>query len=210
MRDRAKEVTSILEDDLHWEMVDFLLDLGRGFVTGVRLFDGAKSGSVCVVYKMWSLLACSMSSAFEKSWGKGFVTNDLYQRVQDQINRDWAKFHYDIFAAGFFGNPQLRSEVLEMRLKENDEYAELRKQTIKVGATMLRRFAFEVGVDLREEILAEDDERLVTLLAIFEDELDDYLLGEAKFGDVTIDKSKSPNREFRQRPCPRTNHPLDF
>ncbi|KAH9245936.1 hypothetical protein BASA81_016576 [Batrachochytrium salamandrivorans] len=187
------KVKATLNDELYWKMLKFLLHLGKGFVVAVRMFDRAKSGSACLVYKTWSLLGGTMVAAFEESKGEPFVTQDLYEAIQDKIKQDWKKFHYPVFAAAFFGTPQFREELSGMASNEEEQYQELRDQTIEVAVTMMRRFAFEDGVELRQVILNENDPILDDFRAQIEDELDAYVSGEGRYLKVRVGAALAPS-----------------
>lgn len=169
-------VKSSIEDDFFWDKLDFFLKMTIGFVVAVRCIDGAKAGSVCLVYRMWELLSGTVAHAFINSVPpscEDFATPELYEDIKRVIIKDWAKFHFPVYSAGFFLCPQFHAELNDIKNRDAIVFQRLLDDTLHCLIQFYRRFD-EDGLP-RPEVLPVDNEGLMRLKVVLRKELLDYV-----------------------------------
>jgi len=191
--DAAKD---ILRDDRFWEWCAFFLRVSVGYIVAVRCMDGAKAGSVCLVYKMWSMLSATVEAAFVETKNRAIASKELFDKVKKVICKDWKKFHFPVYSAGYLLTPHFHAEFRAMRAAERDVFAELVEDTVGCCLAYFRRFD-EKGT-LRSEPLRVDDIAVSDLKSRLTAEIEAYIALEgcfkaAHFAESQL-KSRSPSR----------------
>ena len=197
VRQQCQAVKDIVADEVFWSCLEFFRHLCLGFVVAVRCLDGAKAGSVCLVYKFWSMLPGTIASAFIAARGtkcQSICTAELYREIKRVVSADWLKFHFPVYSAAFVLCPQFTQDVDLLRQKWPAVFVRLRDDTMHCIVQYLRRF--DTSGEPRQEALAMGCAELVDLKQACERELDDYIFKSKHFGDMMqpSDLSCSPSR----------------
>ena len=82
IRKQCDAARDILHDNRFWEWCAFFLRLSIGYIVAVRCMDGAKAGSVCLVYKMWSMLSTTIETAFVETEDRTIASKELFDKVK--------------------------------------------------------------------------------------------------------------------------------
>lgn len=95
VRKQCTEAKGIIQDDKFWHWLEFFISMSTGFVVAVRCMDGAKAGSVCLVYKLWSMLSDTAAQAFkdevkraESAKRECLATVPLFKDIAKMICKD--------------------------------------------------------------------------------------------------------------------------
>ncbi len=182
LREQIARVVAAILDAKFWARLKFFLRMMIGFVVAVRCMDGAKAGAVCLVYKMWNMLAGTVAHAFlhgVDSECSHFATPELYQEIKRVIVTDWTKFHFPIYSAAYLLTPHFADEVMELNINDPCVFERLRAEMVHCLTQFHRRFD-ELG-NPRESILCADDPELEQLGERFKVELSHFIKGTGNF-----------------------------
>lgn len=90
-----------LYDAKFWAWLDFFMSFMLPFVIAIRCFDTTAAGSVCFVFRFWTLLLNTVSHAFEKKEDKTIANPALLARLLTLLKNKWKQLHYPVYSAGF-------------------------------------------------------------------------------------------------------------
>lgn len=197
----VKNVVSGTTDPLFWAKLGVMDKLSVAWVVAVRLFDGAKPGSACMQYKIWSMMGATVQKVFKEDVTAelaSFFDDALLRRILRIIEKDWEKFHYPVFSAAFVGNIYFRKELVSMVDSEFDNYMALVEETVDVICEILRRFNRDGS--LRKVPLSRDCDELLSLREEVMREVEEYVAGEGVFLGVDFSRvTVSPATWWRLR-----------
>lgn len=179
VRTQCNAVKVIIHDELFWDWLSFFVKMSLGFVVAVRFLDGAKAGSVCLVYKMWSLLTDTVASAFKEETknSESRIAQDpsfktLFRAIEHLVCEDWDKFHFPVYSAGYVLTPMFHKEILELKESDPDVFKGLFDETVDCCVTVCRRF--EEDGKPRKVILESSDLLVSEYREQLEGELESY------------------------------------
>jgi hypothetical protein len=194
LKEQCILVKKTVEDEMFWGRLTFFTKFSLGFVVAIRCFDGALAGSVCLVYKFWSLLSQTIVSVFKehKDLCSSFATAELYADVVAVVEKNWEKFHFSVYSAGYFLAPQFIHEIREMRDTEPDVYAKLFRETVDIVIQVSRRF--DESARPRAAPLRANDPIILELREKVESEIGDFVhmrgnFNVAMFSDTSVAKA---------------------
>jgi hypothetical protein len=199
LKAQCDQVKSILHDDRFWTWLNFFLKLSTGYVVAVRLLDGAKAGSACLVYKLWSMLSGTIDAAFLEEKDRTISSKTLYEKVIAIILKDWKKFHYPVYSAAYILAPHFHAEIKEMKKTDPEALKELIDDTVHCCSVFYRRF--DIQGNPRPTLLAEDNKELLELKIEVMGQIEAYLSLEGqfkadKFSDAELRRSPSAWWEY--------------
>jgi hypothetical protein len=157
-----------------------------------REFDAARVGSLCFVYRYFSLLTESVMACIADPKFAGIVTPELVAKLKEILAWGWERFDFDCYGAAYFLNPyfqriikrELREtayvegepvhQTLERERANLEEIDELKEQTYRVVRTMIRRFQPKIGAPARSQVLSEDDPEVLEVMTLAKDQLDRF------------------------------------
>lgn len=157
-----------------------------------REFDAARVGSLCFVYRYFSLLTESVLACIADPKFAGIVTPELVAKIKEILAWGWERFDFDCYGAAFFLNPYFQ-ETIKRELRETptvegepvhqtlereranlNEIESLKEQTYRVILMMVRRFQPKIGAPARSQILAEDHTEVVEVMKLVKEQLERF------------------------------------
>ena len=186
-REQCTAVKEIVHDVQFWRWLEFFVKMSIGFVVAVRCMDGAKAGSVCLVYKIWSLLAGTVTAVFRDEPNRAMASEELLAEIGRKIDKAWKKFHFKVYAAGYVLNPHFRDELSNMLREDPLVGRALLRETEDCITSVYRRF--DVRGCPRKEVLEKGGSEIEEIRARVNRELEHYSRMRDSFGaDLFVDK----------------------
>jgi hypothetical protein len=170
-RSKMNAVYAIIRDRdaMLFHYLAFFLKLTTGFVVAIRCFDGSFSGSVCYAYKFWMTITNTVALAFKEETNKHIANPALFQLIGNSILKDWKKFHFPAYSAGFVLNHYFQSELADLYRTDPLVAKSLVSDTVDCCILVARRFTRD-GIP-RENVLHPLDPALVEIRASLKLEL---------------------------------------
>jgi len=191
VRKQCTEAKGIIQDDKFWHWLEFFISMSTGFVVAVRCMDGAKAGSVCLVYKLWSMLSDTAAQAFkdevkraESAKRECLATVPLFKDIAKVICKDWKKFQFPVYSAGYVLTPHFRSDIADLLRMEPEVGRGLLKDTVDCCVSIYRRFDFQ-GVR-RSTVLSENCDEMRMIREKIGAEVEDYAKMKGRFAKAVM------------------------
>jgi hypothetical protein len=192
----CEKIAETIKDPKSGPLAEFLCAVLLPLLKMCRFFDAARVGSLSFVYLFWSMLDESVLAAIANPKFKEFVTPKVVKEIKSTLMYCWDRFDFDVYGAAFMlnpyfhervraiQNPQPSSHVLlealdvqsaKFTAASSKEFYDLKKQTLRVLQTMVRRFEPVPGARARVQILSEGDAEVLDTMAVIKAELNAYL-----------------------------------
>lgn len=158
IKSQANKIKKIILDDKTWMFVDFFFQLGIPFIKFCRFFDKSAPGSLCFIYKFFSLISANIFSCISNPKFSEITTFDTITRINQVVSEAWNNYHFELYSAAFLLCPHMRMEFdnLNRTLEGKIELDQIKQETLNTIRNMARRFDPH-SMTARPIILSNDD-----------------------------------------------------